>query len=142
MMPTILVAFILGLIRSLEAFEIELILGRPIGLHVFSTKIYSFMTIEPPQFAPASALGSFFLIVLGLLVALQRVFLRQRTYTTISGRGFSARAIRLGPLALCGARFRCRHRSLHHGGAHRFAFFRDLYEALRLFLYSRALDIG
>lgn len=96
MMPTILVAFILGLIRSLEAFEIELILGRPIGLHVFSTKIYSFMTIEPPQFAPASALGSFFLIVLGLLVALQRVFLRQRTYTTISGRGFSARSIRLG----------------------------------------------
>ncbi len=96
MMPTILVAFILGLIRSLEAFEIELILGRPIGLHVFSTKIYSFMTIEPPQFAPASALGSFFLIVLGLLVASQRYFLRQRSYTTISGRGFNARAIRLG----------------------------------------------
>lgn len=96
MMPTILVALILGLIRSLEAFEIELILGRPIGLHVFSTKIYGFMTIEPPQFAPASALGSFFLIVLGLLVALQRYFLRERNYTTISGRGFSARAIRLG----------------------------------------------
>lgn len=96
MMPTILVAFILGLIRSLEAFEIELILGRPIGLHVFSTKIYSFMTNEPPQFAPASALGSFFLIVLGLLVASQRYFLRQRSYTTISGRGFNARAICLG----------------------------------------------
>ena len=76
MMPTILVAFILGLIRSLEAFEIELILGRPIGLHVFSTKIYSFMTVEPPQFAPASALGSFFLVVLGLLVFVQRFFLK------------------------------------------------------------------
>jgi iron(III) transport system permease protein len=96
MMPTILVALILGLIRSLEAFEIELILGRPVGLHVFSTKIYSFMTVEPPQFAPASALGSFFLIVLGLLVVFQRFFLKDKSYTTITGRGFSARLIRLG----------------------------------------------
>jgi iron(III) transport system permease protein len=96
MMPTILVALILGLIRSLEAFEIELILGRPVGLHVFSTKIYSFMTVEPPQFAPASALGSFFLIVLGWLVVFQRFFLKDRSYTTITGRGFSARLIRLG----------------------------------------------
>jgi iron(III) transport system permease protein len=96
MMPAILVAFILGLIRSLEAFEIELILGRPIGLHVFSTKIYSFMTVEPPQFAPASALGSFFLIVLGLLVFVQRFFLKDKSYTTVTGRGFSARVLRLG----------------------------------------------
>ena len=96
MMPTILVAVILGLIRSLEAFEIELILGRPIGLHVFSTKIFSFMTLEPPQFAPASALGSFFLIVLGSLVIFQRFFLKEKSYTTVSGRGFSARLIGLG----------------------------------------------
>jgi iron(III) transport system permease protein len=96
MMPTILVAFILGLIRSLEAFEIELILGRPISLHVFSTKIYSFMTLEPPQFAPASALGSFFLVILGLLVVCQRFFLKQRSYTTVTGRGFNTRLIRLG----------------------------------------------
>jgi iron(III) transport system permease protein len=96
MMPTILVALILGLIRSLEAFEIELILGGPIGLHVFTTKIYSFMTVEPPQFAPASALGSFFLVVLGLLVVVQRVFLKDKSYTTVTGRGFSVRLLRLG----------------------------------------------
>lgn len=96
MMPTILVALILGLIRSLEAFEIELILGRPIGLHVFSTKIYSFMTVEPPQFAPASALGSFFLVILGLLVVVQRLFLKNKSYTTITGRGFSTASLRLG----------------------------------------------
>jgi len=96
MMPTILVALILGLIRSLEAFEIELVLGRPIGLEVFSTKIFSFMTVEPPQFAPASALGSFFLVVLWILVVCQRYFLKQKSYTTISGRGFSTRLISLG----------------------------------------------
>ena len=96
MMPAILVAMILGLIRSLEAFEIELILGVPIGLHVFSTKIYSFMTIEPPQFPPATALGSLFLVILLLLVALQRLCLRGRAFTTITGRGFSTRPLSLG----------------------------------------------
>jgi len=90
------VALILGLIRSLEAFEIELVLGRPIGLEVFSTKIFSFLTVEPPQFASASALGSFFLLVLWLLVFCQRYFLKHKSYTTISGRGFSTRLISLG----------------------------------------------
>jgi len=96
MMPVILVASILGIIRSLEAFEIELILGVPIGLHVFSTKIHSFVTHEPPQFPAATALGTFFLIMLLLLVALQRFYLGQRSFTTVTGKGFSTRPIALG----------------------------------------------
>lgn len=96
MMPVILVSTILGLIRSLEAFEIELILGVPIGLHVFSTKIHSFVTHEPPQFPPATALGAFFLGMLLLLVALQRLYLGRRSFTTVTGRGFSTRPISLG----------------------------------------------
>ncbi len=96
MMPAIFVATILGLIRSLETFEIELILGVPIGLYVFSTKIHSFVTHEPPQFPPATALGTFFLVVLLLLVALQRLYLGQRSFTTVTGKGFSTRPISLG----------------------------------------------
>jgi iron(III) transport system permease protein len=96
MMPAILVSFILGFMRSLEAFEIELILGVPIGLHVFSTKIHQFLTNEPTQFAPAAALGSLFLLVLLLMVAFQRMYLGRRAFTTVSGRGFSARPISLG----------------------------------------------
>ena len=61
MMPAILVTTILGLIRSLEAFEIELLLGTPIGLQVYSTKIHELVTWEPPQFAPAMALSTVFL---------------------------------------------------------------------------------
>jgi len=96
MMPVILVSTILGLIRSLEAFEIELILGVPIGLHVFSTKIHSFVTHEPPQFPQATALGTFFLVILLLLVALQRLYLGQRSFTTVTGKGFSTRPLSLG----------------------------------------------
>lgn len=96
MMPPILVATILGLIRSLEAFEIELILGVPIGLEVFSTKIYAFMVNEPPDYSSAAALGSFFLLVLLIMVGLQQYYLRGKAFTTVTGRGFSARPIPLG----------------------------------------------
>ena len=96
MMPAILVATILGLIRSMEAFEIELLLGVPIGLFVYSTKIRDLVAYEPPEYAPATALGSIFLIFLLLLVALQRSYIGQRFYRTVSGRGFSINEMTLG----------------------------------------------
>ncbi|MBI4489325.1 MAG: iron ABC transporter permease [Deltaproteobacteria bacterium] len=96
MMPAILVTTILGLIRSLEAFEIELILGVPAGLHVYSTKIHELVTWEPPQFPPAMALSTLFLVVLLLLVALQRLYIGRKSYATLTGRGFSARPTLLG----------------------------------------------
>ena len=96
MMPAILVTTILGIIRSLEAFEIELLLGTPIGLQVYSTKIHELVTWEPPQFAPAMALSTVFLGVLLLMVALQRRYTANRNYETITGRGFSIRPTPLG----------------------------------------------
>jgi iron(III) transport system permease protein len=96
MMPAILVTTILGVIRSLEAFEIELLLGTPIGLQVYSTKIHELVTWEPPQFAPAMALSTVFLGVLLLMVGLQRRYIAQRNYETVTGRGFSVRPTPLG----------------------------------------------
>jgi iron(III) transport system permease protein len=96
MMPAILVTTILGIIRALEAFEIELLLGTPIGLQVYSTKIHELVTWEPPQFAPAMALSTVFLGVLLFMVALQRHFIARRSYETITGRGFSIHPTPLG----------------------------------------------
>jgi iron(III) transport system permease protein len=96
MAPAILVTTILGVIRSLEAFEIELLLGTPIGLQVYSTKIHELVTWEPPQFPPAMALSTVFLGVLLLMVALQRRYISKRIYTTVTGRGFSNRPTHLG----------------------------------------------
>ncbi len=96
MMPAILVTTILGIIRALEAFEIELLLGTPIGLQVYSTKIHELVTWEPPQFAPAMALSTLFLGVLLFMVALQRRYIGRRNYETITGRGFSIRPTPLG----------------------------------------------
>jgi iron(III) transport system permease protein len=96
MMPVILVTTILGIIRSLESFEIELVLGTPIGLQVYSTKIHELVTWEPPQFAPAMALSTVFLGILLLMVVLQRRYIANKNYTTINGRGFSIRPMQLG----------------------------------------------
>jgi iron(III) transport system permease protein len=96
MMPAILVTTILGIIRALEAFEIELLLGTPIGLQVYSTKIHELVTWEPPQFAPAMALSTVFLGLLLVMVAFQRRYIANRIYTTVTGRGFSIRRTHLG----------------------------------------------
>ncbi len=96
MAPAILVSSVLGLIRALEAFEIELLLGVPIGFYVFSTKIRDLVQFEPPQYAPASALGVAFLVLLLALVWLQRWYLAGKVYRTIGGRGFSTRETQLG----------------------------------------------
>jgi len=96
MMPAVLVTTILGIIRALEAFEIELLLGTPIGLQVYSTKIHELVTWEPPQFAPAMALSTVFLGLLLVMVAFQRRYIANRIYTTITGRGFSIRRTHLG----------------------------------------------
>ena len=96
MMPAILVSTVLGLIRSMEAFEIELLLGVPIGLFVYSTKIRDLVAYEPPDYAAATALGSIFLLLLLIMVALQRSYLGQRLYRTVTGRGFSTNPTSLG----------------------------------------------
>jgi iron(III) transport system permease protein len=96
MMPAILVSTVLGFIRSMEAFEIELLLGVPINLFVYSTKIRDLVAYEPPEYAPATALGSIFLLVLLIMVVLQRRYLGRRLYRTVSGRGFSTNPTSLG----------------------------------------------
>lgn len=96
MLPAILSTTSLGLIRSLETFEIELILGVPVGIEVYATKIHEMITSNPSAgFGPATALSSFFLFVLLLLVVVQHACTARSAYTTVSGR-FSTRPMALG----------------------------------------------
>ena len=91
--PAVLTAALAGFIRSLEAFEVEQILGRPAGIYVYSTRIYDLISWEPPQFPEAMAIST---VVLTLLVAIAAGYQRLslRGYATITGRG-----VRFHPLA-------------------------------------------
>jgi iron(III) transport system permease protein len=95
MLPAIMVTTILGIIRALDAFEVELLLGVPVRLFVYSTRIRDLISTGSPDFAAASALGTLFLFALLLLVAFQRRFVGSRNYQTIGGRGFSSHQIPL-----------------------------------------------
>lgn len=94
--PTILTVLIAGLIRSLEAFEIEQLLGTPAGIGVYSTRIYELVSWEPPRFPGAMALSTFFLGVLLLLALFYQRYTAKREFVTITGRGLSLRPLVVG----------------------------------------------
>ena len=95
MTPTLVVVFVLALIRSLESFEIELLLGVPIKFFVYSTKILELLQQEPPLYGQATALGSVVLIFLLALIPFQRWLSTRRQFTTLTGQ-YRANRLDLG----------------------------------------------
>ena len=96
LLPSILGATILGFIKSLESFEVELILGVPQGIYVFTTKIYEMVHYEPARYPPAMALTAVFMVIIFLLIFFYRYMIGHREYTTVTGRGFNVRTVPLG----------------------------------------------
>ncbi len=95
MVPVILVAVVLGLIRSMEGFEVELILGAPDRIHVYSTLIYNFIKQEPPLYGHGSVLSIAALLMIVPMVIAQQMIIARKNYTTVSGK-FSTRTFKLG----------------------------------------------
>lgn len=86
--PAILTAFIAGLIRSLEVFEIEQLLGTPAQIFVYATRIYDLISWQPPLYPQAMALSSLFLCLLVVVALLyQRYISRRGDRATLSGKG-------------------------------------------------------
>lgn len=98
MRPAILAAALLSFIYSLKTFEIELVLGAPIDLNVYSTQIYGWLQASPPQFGIATALGSVFIPILVLLAVMQRFAVRNRSFVTVGSHTYDDEPIRLGPV--------------------------------------------
>jgi iron(III) transport system permease protein len=94
--PAILTVAIAGLIRSLEAFEIEQLLGTPAGIDVYSTRIFEMISWEPPRFPAAMALSSFFLAILFILALFYQRFTQKREFATVGTRGVSLRPMMVG----------------------------------------------
>lgn len=98
LIPSILGATVLGFVRGIEAFEIELLLGIPAGIYVYATKVYDLLRWEPPQYPPAMALSAVFMAIIFLIVLVNNRIIGRRQYVTVSGRGFAVRPIQLGKL--------------------------------------------
>src|SRR6185437_2576404 len=96
--PAILTGTLAGFIKSLEAFEVEQLLGRPANIYVYSTRIYDLVSWEPPKFASAMALSTFVLFVLLLIAVAYQKAGRLGEYATILGRGAGFQQLRIGRL--------------------------------------------
>jgi iron(III) transport system permease protein len=94
--PALLTASIATLIRSLEAFEVELLLGIPAGIRVYATKIQELATYEPAQYAPAMAMSvPFVALLFGLALIYQR-FLKGKNFATVTGKTTARQPLELG----------------------------------------------
>jgi iron(III) transport system permease protein len=98
-LPGVLGAYIYYFITSIESFEIPAIIGIPVGIHVFATRL--FFAAKPigglPRLDVAATWGTFFLLVSGILVFVYARILRHReSFTSITGKGFRPRVMTLG----------------------------------------------
>ena len=94
--PTVLVVTIATFIRSLEAFEIEQIIGIPAGIYVYGTRIYDLVRWDPPLYSQAMALSTIFLFVLFGAVLLYQRSSRHHEFATLRPGGASFRPALIG----------------------------------------------
>ena len=98
MVPAMVVVFMLNLVRIFQSFEIELILGKPVGFYTYSTKIFAFLRFfDPPEYGAAAALASITLLIIALVIPLQHWLTTRRHYTTVTGQ-FKPGLLDLGQL--------------------------------------------
>jgi iron(III) transport system permease protein len=85
MIPPMILVFALQLLRVFQSFETEYLLGLPFGFFVYSTKIFTLIRNQIPNYGEATVLASLTLLMIDLIMPLQRWILERRRYTTITG---------------------------------------------------------
>jgi iron(III) transport system permease protein len=95
MLPAILTVQLLVIMRALEGFEVEQILGPPANIQVMSTWIYATFLQRLPRIDAASALAVIMVAVMLCLVGLRNRAVGSRRFTTITGK-FQGQRLALG----------------------------------------------
>lgn len=99
LLPGVLAVSIFQAITAIENFEVPGILGMPVNLHVFSTRVFNLIdnigTI--PAFGQANAAAVFYLAV-ALVISFfyLRLVRHSERYSIITGKGYTPRKVRLG----------------------------------------------
>ena len=98
-LPAILSVLLLSFVRSIQAFEIPVLLGVPAGIRVLTTEVYLAVRESlVPRYGTASAYGVLTLcVVLVGLYFYSRVTRDAHRFATVTGKGFRPRVQELGP---------------------------------------------
>lgn len=107
LLPTVTSATLLIVIRSIQAFEVPLLLGVPARSHIFTAELYRTLHGSlVPDYSGAAAYGTILVVALLVLVSLENRLTRDaRRYAVVTGRGTAnhprkLRRTRYLPLAL------------------------------------------
>ncbi len=96
-MPAIVSGALLSFVVMLGIYGIPAVLGAPANIPVLTTYIYTLTNWSPPLYSTAASVAILLMVVTGVLVVLQNKVLSGRSYTTVAGKAFRPRALRLGP---------------------------------------------
>jgi iron(III) transport system permease protein len=96
-LPAIASVGLIQLIRAVDTFEVPAMLGMPVDIFVFASRIYFTMSDYPQDLASAGALAVSVLLVavVGLYLA-NRMARNASRFQTVTGKGLRPRRIRLG----------------------------------------------
>ena len=86
MRPILGMLVVLAIIRGMQSFEVERVLGQPIGIDVFATVVVEMINGELPRIEQGIALSVIILLILLPLIFVQRFYVGRRQYTTVSSR--------------------------------------------------------
>jgi iron(III) transport system permease protein len=99
MLPGLIAVTIYQAMTALEVFEVPGVLGLPVQLHVFATKVYvALQSMEVlPTYGEANALGILYLLVgVGAAALYWIVIRRSERYAVVTGKAYRPRLIDLG----------------------------------------------
>jgi iron(III) transport system permease protein len=95
--PAIVSGMLLSFVVMLGIYGIPAVLGAPANINVLTTYIFKLTNWSPPLYNTAAAVAIVLMVVTGILVYLQHRAISARSYTTVAGKAFRPRSLRLGP---------------------------------------------
>ena len=95
--PVVLGSLLILFVRAIELFEVPALLGLPVGIHVYTSAIFSAIHQYPSQIGLAAAYAITLLVLcLGGIYLQSRLSYQGQRYSTVTGKGFRPRTIDLG----------------------------------------------
>lgn len=84
--PLLAMLVVVAIIRGMQSYEVEAVLGQPVGIQVYSTLLVQMLNSEPPRLAEGAALSLLILASILPLIVFQRLYVGRRQYTTIGSK--------------------------------------------------------
>jgi iron(III) transport system permease protein len=96
-LPAAVAVLLILFLRAIESFEVPALLGLPVGIEVYTSSIYQAVQAYPSDIGLASSYAAGLLVIASLCVYAQsRVSVATERFSTITGKGFRPRVIRIG----------------------------------------------